>query len=51
LATHSSKPSGITEKDALEWNPQGKRRRGGRRKPGNAQWRKKLEIRGKDGRK
>jgi hypothetical protein len=23
----------------------------GRRKPGNAQWKKKLEIRGKDGRK
>jgi hypothetical protein len=23
----------------------------GQRKPGNAQWRKKLEIRGKDGRK
>jgi hypothetical protein len=22
------KPSGITEKDALDWNPQGKRRRG-----------------------
>jgi hypothetical protein len=25
--------------------------REGRRKPGNAQWKKKLEIRGKDGRK
>jgi hypothetical protein len=23
----------------------------GRRKPGNAQWKKKLEMRGKDGRK
>jgi hypothetical protein len=27
------------------------RRQAGRRKPGNAQWKEKLEIRGKDGRK
>jgi hypothetical protein len=26
------KPSGITEEDALDWNPQGKRRRGRQKK-------------------
>ena len=45
------KPSGITEK--MPWIGILRIREGevGRRKPGNAQWRKKLEIRGKDGRK
>jgi hypothetical protein len=41
----------LLQKDALDWNPQSKRRSGRPKKPGNAQWKKKLEIRGKDGRK
>jgi hypothetical protein len=44
------KPSGITEKDALDWNPQSKRKRGRPKKT----WKRTVEEaldQGKDGRK
>jgi hypothetical protein len=41
------KPSGITEKDALDWNPQGKRRRGRLKKT----WKRKTEEEARDQRK
>ena len=38
------KPSGITEKDALDWNPQGKRRRGRLKKT----WKRTVEEESRD---
>jgi hypothetical protein len=38
------KPSGITEKDALDWNPQGKRRRGRLKKT----WKRTVEEEARD---
>jgi hypothetical protein len=38
------KPSGITEKDALDWNPQGKRRRGRPKKT----WKRTVEEAARD---
>ena len=38
------KPSGITEKDALDWNPQGKRRRGRPKKT----WKRTVEEEARD---